>query len=117
MKPTDMGRFRRRLADMGIELAGDAQYMEMSISHCLSRPHRFIHLERAAGAMPDYPVTGFIDCIVCRELLFMDESAKRAVTQHDTIAICQLCHPTELFMPAANRTMDAGDIRRLLGGD
>lgn len=121
MKPADMGALRRRLAEMGIELAGSASYMETTLNHDLSKPHAVIDLERVAGIMPAYRVAGFIDCLACDALLFVSPSAELFIMQHDALPICRECSPADVGMTPevrefGNRPPSADYIRDLLRG-
>lgn len=98
MRPADMNALRRRLAEMGIEVAADAEYVEIPVHHDLSKPHRVMELDRAAFSMPTYPVLGFVNCLVCGELLFLSPDAMRAIAVHHVLAHCRSCSPAEIGM-------------------
>jgi hypothetical protein len=98
MRPADMNAMRRRLAEMGIEIAADADYMEVAYDHDLSKPHHVMELDRAAFSMPTYPVLGFVSCLVCGELLFVSPCALRAMALHHVLPHCRSCTPAEIGM-------------------
>lgn len=89
---------RGRLASLGVELAGDAQftYSLTTVGHHAEVPHMAVRLPRVGDMIPDYPIAGFSECIICHHLVYMDSGEARMMATQDVLGFCTQCTPAEV---------------------
>lgn len=96
MSAAEFRAFRGRLAALGVELAGDAQftYSYSEHRHNLSVPHLLMQLNRVGEMTPDYTVAGFSECVICHHMVYMDIKEVHLL-ERGALGFCRLCQPRD----------------------
>lgn len=115
---------RRRLAEQGFELPGDSNLRGAETEIDTSNPHVHLALHRVRrGFTPDYYVAGYVECVVCRQLCYLEVHELVLLNAHVAVPMCTTCTIKAMeksgmdLGSAAPATMSTGPFdTRFLGG-